>query len=135
MELNITQFFNTCAPRDFSASVAEIGQDAGAATWQAACEEETQILDTEEKREAFREFVRGAGAWSDEEIAAMSDAHLNALCVQWISGDMREPVGFELGAHSDDEQWAEYERQSNAGNVAGRLFKGTDGEIYWDCAC
>ena len=134
MELEITEFFNSCAPRDFSASVAEIGADAGPSTWRAAVEESTNslILDTEEKREAFRDFVRGAGAWSDDEINAWSDIELNALCIQWISGDMREPVGFELSAHTSSEGWAEYEKQSSAGDVSGRLFKGIDGKIYFD---
>jgi len=36
VELNITAFFNTIAPMDYSASVAEIGNDAGPATWRAA---------------------------------------------------------------------------------------------------
>lgn len=133
MELNITSFFNACAPRDYSASVAEIGQNAGADTWRAAVDDSAEqcILDTEKKREAFRNFVRGAGAWSDEEIAAWPDAELNALCIQWISGDMREPVGFELGAHSGAAEWAEYQRQSENGQVAGRLFRGENGEIYF----
>jgi hypothetical protein len=133
MELKITEFFNNCAPMDFSASVAEIGRDAGPSTWHAACEESTEslILDTEEKCESFKDFVRSAGAWSDDEINAWSVAELNALCIQWISGDMREPVGFDLGAESTDEQWAEYQKQSEDGNVSGRLFKSADGEIYF----
>lgn len=131
MELNITAFFKECAPMDFSASVAEIGRDAGASTWAAACEAETLILDNEEKREAFRDFVRSSGGWSDEEITAWSEKELNALCIQWIAGDMREPVGFDLGADSTDEQWADYQKQSEAGQVAGRLFRGEDGEIYF----
>ena len=133
MELDITKFFNSCAPMDFSASVAEIGADAGPSTWRAAVEESTAsvILDNEEKREAFRDFVRGTGAWSDDEINAWSHIELNALCIQWISGDMREPVGFELSANSDSAQWAEYEKQSSEGNVSGRLFKGVDGKIYF----
>lgn len=133
MELEITEFFNSCAPMDFSASVAEIGADAGPSTWRAAVEESTDslILDTEEKREAFRDFVRSAGAWSDDEIKAWSHIELNALCIQWISGDMREPVGFELSADSDSAQWAEYEKQSSEGDVSGLLFKGVDGKIYF----
>lgn len=133
MELNITQFFNSCAPMDFSASVAEIGRDAGPSTWRAAREEsaDSVILDTDEKREAFREFVRSAGAWSDDEIAAWSEVELNALCIQWISGDMREPVGFELGPGTTPEQWAEYEKQCEAGQCAGRIFRADDGEIYF----
>jgi hypothetical protein len=133
MELKITEFFNSCAPMDFSASVAEIGRDAGPSTWRAAVEEsaESLILDTDEKREAFKDFVRSAGAWSDDEIGAWSVAELNALCIQWIAGDMREPVGFELGAHTTPEQWSDYQKQSEDGQVSGRLFKGTDGEIYF----
>lgn len=133
MELKITEFFRSAAPMDFSASVAEIGTDAGRATWAAAWEEsrDTVILDDEEKRDAFRRFVRDSGGWTDEEIKAWSDTELNALCIQWIAGDMREPVGFELGADSTDEDWAEYQRQAEQGQVAGRLFKGTDSEIYF----
>ena len=133
MELNITAFFNACAPMDFSASVAEIGQSAGADTWRAACEESTDhmLLDTDEKREAFRAFVRDAGAWSDDEIAAWSDVELNALCIQWVSGDMREPVGFDLGPQTTDAEWQEYERQCEAGQCSGRIYRGDDGRVYF----
>lgn len=133
MELDITELFNSAAPMDYSASCAEIGQSAGADTWRAACEDspDFSILDNDEKREAFRMFVRSAGAWSDDEIAAWSDVELNALCVQWVAGDMREPVGFELGPDTTPEQWADYQRQSEAGHVAGRIFNGTDNRIYF----
>lgn len=133
MELEITSFFNAAAPMDYSASIAEIGNDAGKATWQAACDDsaENMILDTDEKREAFREFVRDSGGWYWCEIRAWSDAELNALCIQWIAGDMREPCDMEMGAHSTDADWAEYQKQSEEGLVSGRLFKGTDGKIYF----
>lgn len=135
MELNISAFFKTAAPMDYSASQMEIGRDAGPSTWRAAVEdsEDHMILDDDEKREAFRDFVRSAGAWSEEEIDAWSDKELNALCIQWVSGDMREPCGFELGPDTTPEEWADYESQSQAGQVAGRIFKGTDGEIYFYC--
>lgn len=133
MEIDITEFFNSCAPRDFSASVAEIGDNAGPATWQAACEEsaEIAILDTDEKREAFRDFVRESGGWDDSEIAAWSDTELQALCIQWISGDMREPVGFELGPDTTDAQWADYGQQVADGQCAGRIYHGEDGRVYF----
>lgn len=135
MELNITEFFNTAYPFNYSASVAEMGADAGVSTWRNACQQaaKSAILDTDEKREAFRKFAGDSGGWSDDEIAAWSNEELDALCIQWISGDMREPVGFELGADSTAEDWAEYQAQSEAGNVAGRLFKAEDGAIYWTC--
>lgn len=131
MELDITAFFNVANPIEYSASVAEIGNNAGSITWGNAREADFQILTTDEQREAFRAFVRESGGWDDEEIATWSDNELNALCIQWISGDMREPVGFELGPHTTDAQWADYERQCNAGQCSGRLYRGDDGQIYF----
>lgn len=133
MELKITEFFNRISPMDFSASCAEIGQTAGQDTWSAACEEagDTILLDTDEKRDAFRSFVSDSGGWADEEISAWSDSELNALCIQWIAGDMREPVGFELNAKTTDAQWEEYQTQCEDGMCAGRIFRGIDGEIYF----
>jgi hypothetical protein len=60
VEIDITDFFDQCAPMDYSASVAEIGQNAGPDTWRAACDDapEWNLLNTEEKRDAWREFVR-----------------------------------------------------------------------------
>lgn len=125
MELNITRFFNEAAPMDYSASCAEIGQDAGPATWAAACDDSADypMLDTDEKREAFKAHVRGFGAWSDDEIAAWSDAELNALLIQFIAGDIRE-----AGLDSNAPDWVAYEADEN---MAHRLFKGLDNEIYY----
>lgn len=133
MDLDITEFFNGAAPMDYSASAAEIGLNAGPDTWRAACDDapDYPLLDTDDKRAAFRAFVRSSGGWSDAEIAAWSDAELTALLIQWISGDMREPVGFELGPGTTAEQWAEYERQSCEGQCAGRIFRAGDGRIYF----
>jgi len=91
MELNITRFCNEAAPMDYSASVAEIGANAGADTWRAACEDapDWNLLDTDDKRQAFRDHIRGFGAWDAAEIAAMTDLHLNALLIQFIAGDIR----------------------------------------------
>lgn len=133
MELNITAFFNAAAPMDYSASVAEIGRNAGPDTWRAACDDSADypILNTDDKRDAFRDYVRDFGAWDDDEIAEWSDAELNALLIQMISGDMREPVGFELGPDATAEQWAEYEAQCEAGQCSGRLFRADDGAVYY----
>lgn len=130
MEININAFFNNCAPRDYSASVAEIGRDAGMATWSAACEDapDYDLLDTDEKREAYREHVKGYGAWTDNEIRSWSDVELNALFIQLVSGDMRE---FKDAPWFTDEEWQAYENESEAGQVSGRLFKGIDGAIYY----
>ena len=84
-EINITRFYNEAAPKDYSASVADIGNNAGMDTWRAALDDAPDY----NKRDAFRAHVKGFGAWTDEEIAAWDDTALNALFIQFVSGDMR----------------------------------------------
>lgn len=129
-ELDITEFFNNAAPMDYSASRAEIGQNAGEDTWRAANDDSTDwpLLQTDEQREAFREFVKGSGGWDEEEIAAWTDAELNALCIQWVAGDMRES---NLKPGMTAEEWATYEREAERGSVSGRISRGDDGRIYF----
>lgn len=128
MEINISKFFEECAPMDYSASVAEIGQDAGRATWSAACDDAPDYdhLNTEEKREAFRAHVGDFGAWSDDEIAAWSDDEIAALFLQMVAGDIRE-----AGLDTSAPDWVEYENGAEAGAHAGRIFRGDDGQIYY----
>lgn len=132
MELNITAFFRGACPRDYFASIAEIGADAGRATWQAACDdsEDWPILDSDDKREAFRRFVRSSGGWTESEIRAWSDSELNALCLQWIAGDMREGG---IGPDSTPEDWAEYETRAESGQCSGSIYRGDSGAVYWYC--
>lgn len=128
MEINISRFFAEAAPMDYSASVAEIGADAGRSTWNAAVEDsdDYNMLDSDDKREEFRRYVKGFGAWTEDEIAAWSDRELNALFIQMVSGDMRE-----AGLDCDSPDWEQYERDSEAGRISGRIFKGIDSEIYY----
>jgi hypothetical protein len=127
MELNITEFYNTAGMIDYSVSVAEIGVNAGTDTWQAACEDspDYMILDNDDKREAFRQYVKGFGAWDDSEIAAWSDVELNALLLQIIAGDVRE------SCLSDGGSWEEYYAQSEEGQVSGRLFENGEQVYYY----
>ena len=127
MELNITAFYNNTCPRDYFASVAEIGASAGPDTWRAACEDspDYMILDDDDKLQAMREHMRGFGAWSDEEIAARTDAELNALLIQMIAGDIRE------SCLSDGGTWAEYYEQGEQGIVSGSLFSDDNGQVYY----
>lgn len=134
MELNISKFFANAAPMDYSASVAEIGRDAGKATWSAACDdaEDWNLLDTDEKREAFREFVGESGGWSEDEIKAWSDKELNALCIQWISGDMREVPDVEMGPDMTDDDWESVSAMQRDGVISSRIFRADDGQVYFD---
>jgi hypothetical protein len=130
MEINITKFFNEAAPMDYSASRAEIGQDAAVDTWRAACDDSADymILDTEEKREAFKRFAQSAGFSEADEFNTWTDEQLNALCIQWIAGDMRE-AGLDAESTADD--WKAYERKAERGTVSSRIFQGDSGEIYF----
>ncbi len=130
MELNITRFFNEAYPADYSASVAEIGTEAGRYTWLAACQDSKHymMLNSNDKRQAFRDYVKGFGAWDDEEIASWSNIELNALLLQMISGEIRE---FRELADSDWQQWQEL---AECGQVTGNLYSGslsTDGKVYY----
>jgi hypothetical protein len=127
VELNITRFFREANPFEYSASQAELGERAASITWNAAVAavDEYPLLDTDDKREAFKAFVKGFGAWTWDEINSWNNAELNALCLQFIAGDMREA---QLDVEEPD--WAEYERRAQAGNISGRIFKGDDDEVY-----
>lgn len=131
MELNITHLFaeeSAFVPFDLSNNRATLGDNAGALTWQASkeCAVEIPLLDTDEKREAFRDFVRESGGWTREEIAAWGDTELNALCLQWIAGDVREAFGDADFAAWD---WADYEKRSERGSVSSRLYKDDAGNV------
>ena len=128
MKIDITDFVNTECPMDYSASVAEIGNNAGRDTWNAALErasEEPRLLDTVEKTDAMRAFALSSGGWNQQEINQFTDIEVNALFIQWISGDMRE-CGLDKGA-----TWDEIEALQSEGQAPGNLFKGIDGRIYF----
>ena len=128
MEIDITSFFNSANPCDYSASRFELGDNAGRITWQNALEADSGLLDSPEKLEAFRDHVRGFGAWDDAEIAAWDRRECEALFVQMISGGMRE-----AGLHSAmaEEDWQEYEACAQAGEIPSNLFRGDDGRVYY----
>lgn len=131
MEINITRLFapDVFAPRDYSASVAEIGHDAGPSTWLAACEDAADygpMLDTADRLEAARNHFEGFGAWDRDEIDAWTDNEVNAIFLQEVAASMRE--------FTDDLQswdWTVYETESSRGNVNGSLYQGTDGRVYF----
>jgi len=129
MELDITRFFTEADPFTYSHSRMEAGDNACRNTWDSAVADapEWNHLDTEEKREAFRDYVKGFGAWTVEEIAAWDNAELEALFLQMVSGDIREA---DLDDVEDEEQWAEYKRNAEAGRVSSRIYR-AGGKVYY----
>jgi hypothetical protein len=91
------------------------------------------MLDTEDKREVFRRHIADFGAWSDAEVAAWSDVELNALFIQFVSGDMREG---DLSPDMTAEDWHAYQIRVEAGHIGGNIFggplcTGDIGEVYY----
>jgi hypothetical protein len=133
MEIDITTFFNDADAFDYSASIAERGQSAGADTWHNAVDRAHRkpMLTTEAQLDALREYVRDFGAWDDETIDAWSADECNALFIQLVSGDMRE---IESLCTDDDGEvnWTEYERLAQRGTISGNVFKASDGTIYYE---
>lgn len=126
--VDITEFLATECMRDFSASVAEIGPNAGRYTWAASIDsaEDWQFLDDDTMPD-FLEFVRQSGGWTDEEISAWSQQEIQALCLQWIAGDVRE-----CRADSQDPDWDAILRDQEAGRIPSTIYR--QGErIYWEC--
>jgi hypothetical protein len=119
MEIDITEFFNSAEPYEFSASCAERGPNAGPETWRNALEEgaRTPLLTTPDQLDALRDHVRGYGAWEREEIDAWSPTECNALFIQLISGDIREAR--IDGLRVEDVDLIEYEKfcENNGGSL------------------
>jgi len=123
MEVNITKFFNGANPSHYSASKAEIGDDAGPTTWRNAMASTYNYI-TDVNVEEWRAYIRGSGGWTPDEVAAFTMQELNALFIQWISGDIRE-AGLDTGT-----TWEEYEKDAAKGLVSENLFKLGE-EIFW----
>jgi hypothetical protein len=119
MELNITRLVNVDL-MNYSASIAEIGDDAGKVTWNNALESEIILVFTPEQIAEAKDYFRDFGAWEDEEIDGWSAQETNALVLQFVAGDLREYL--EAKAGDDFEQWNE--------NHGGRIFETEDGQ-YW----
>lgn len=128
MEINITGFFYAGQAHLYSASAAELGEDAGKITWVNALAHATRhrMLDTEDQLEAFRQFVKGTGGWTQEEISHWTNHELNALFVQFVAGDIREG-----GLSGPFQDWEQYREDCESGLVSGRIFKSDDNQVFY----
>ncbi len=127
MEINITKFWNEAAPRDYSASRAEFGDDAGAITWRHACEDapDFNFLDTPDKLSAFQDYLRDMGF--SEADDAHTDTELNALFLQCVSGDIREVPDMDIATWN----WDAYLALAENGTVSSRLFRADNGDVFY----
>jgi hypothetical protein len=128
VEIDITDFFESTDPFEYSASQAERGKNAGPETWANAMAYRPALLTTDETIDALRAYVKDFGAWEAEEIAAWDATHCNALFIQLVSGDMREGG---LEGELDDSDWRRYEKRAEDGNCSGNIFRADDGRIFY----
>jgi hypothetical protein len=128
VELNITEFYYQSEPSLYSASCYELGSNAGEVTWSNAIDggSEYQLLTTNEQVEAAKKYFIGFGGWEDNELSTWSIAEVNALLIQFISGDIRECC-----LEEDRDNWSEYEAQCSEGQCSSRIFKGDDNQVYY----
>ena len=129
MEINITGFFYTGQAHLYSASAAELGENAGKTTWNNSMNfaDKHMMLSTDEQLEAFRSFVKDTGAWTQEEISHWTDQELNALFVQFVAGDIREA---DLDVPFRD--WEQYQEDAEAGQVSGRIYKDEYNHVFYN---
>jgi hypothetical protein len=120
-ELDITDFFNSECPRDYSASVAELGPSAGQDTFQAAIENAPVYnYVTDENRGAVIDHFQAYGAWDREELEAHTNTELCAMLIQDISAAMRE------GNMHQGMDWDLYRHYCEEGVCSGRIRQGVD---------
>ena len=118
MEIDITCFVKNEDPTEYSASRAELGNNAARITWANAKRQAKRkpMLNTPEQLDAMRQWVKESGGWDDDERDAMTDEALNAMFIQLVSGDMRE-MGLDE-CFPDEFDWEAYrERADGGGNI------------------
>jgi len=132
MRIAITEWIDAIDPSMLSGSIAELGTSAGQITWQNSCDAVADFnpLPDADALQEFRDWIKPCGAWDDDEIAAMSDDHLRALCLQWIASDWRE--AFEWPEHDDGIDWQFYETMASDGNCPSSFYRDDAGIIYWN---
>ena len=126
MELDVTHMMDDSDDMPtLSGSIAELGNGAAKFTWNnsKAYAANHPLLSDEAARDEARQYFKGFGAWSEDEIAAWSELELNALVCQYIAGDIREMERFD----SDEA----YQAAAESGQVSGHLSKGDDGRWYF----
>lgn len=88
LEIDVTEFAATRNMRYYQDSVARSGlEDIGRVTWENSLD---AALDypwiNEENKELFCASLDDEGAWSSDELRAMSDQELSALAIQFVAG-------------------------------------------------
>ena len=128
--VDITDFLARECMRDYSASVAEIGPDAGRYTWDACTENapEWNFIPAD-MLDYFRDWVGSSGGWERAEIDAWPPEYLQALCLQWIASDTRN-----CGADNPAADWDDIRACQESGQAPNSIYRDESGRVFWECA-
>lgn len=132
MEIDITEFL-TANHFDFSASQAERGVNAGPETWRNALDHagESPLVSAPDDIEYLRNWFGEFGAWDAKERAGWTPNEINALLVQYISGDIREAQALCAGDGPGEIDWPEYEALAQAGTIGGNMFLSGESVFFY----
>ena len=123
MEINVTKLM--AQPTDLatlSGSVMELGENAGAITWQNALKRaDRQPLLQRSQIDKARDYFAMFGAWDDKELRSMGHVHINALLIQMVAGDAREYLAAE-----EANELEEYNE-----SCGGSLYQSDDGTEWF----
>lgn len=127
--VDITEVIARECMRDYSASIAEIGNDAGPSTWRAACDDAPDWnFIPADQFDYFRDWVQDWGGWTREEIDAWPDNELQALCLQWIASDARQ-----CGIDKPGADWDSIRADQESGRIPSSIYRDESGRVFWEC--
>jgi len=132
MEIDVTTLATEGEMFDFSASVAERGRNAGPETWaNAKAEAAARPLMSDDELPEFRDYMRGFGAWDEDEINGWSADECNALLVQLVAGDLREAESLCPGDGPGGIDWDAYRELAEGGTCSGRTYTSGDCVFFY----
>jgi len=138
VEINVTRLFRDHHPRDFSASMAELGPSAGRDTWRAALELAAELrearrpfLRTAAQIDALRDDMRDTGAWSRAEVDSWSPDKCNAMLIQSVAGRMREAGFPPLPSSAEWRAFWNAEAARQERGEGGRFWKDRRGRVWF----
>lgn len=121
LEVDVTRLITTLDPAVISGSIAELGSDAAQFTWNNAKEGAKRLL-KRDQLDAARDYFAEFGAWSRDELRAMSAVEIEALTLQYAAGDLRELQSLAPGDGVGFIDWQEAEKLAEQGTCGGNLF-------------
>lgn len=117
MELNITHMMRDADEMYLlSGSVAELGDRAGAITWDNSRRyARNNPLLLEEQIDDARKYFKSYGAWSEDELRAWTAEEVQGMVCQEVASEIREFTSYLTPMA--------YQKAAELGKASGRIFQ------------